>query len=235
MTEGNAMNGTQRSRGQLLKMVAVRLVGAIVALMAMFFLPAGTFNYWEAWVWLAVLFIPMLGMLAYLLKNDPALLERRMRTREREREQSLFVRLSIVVFLLAYLLPGLDHRFGWSDVPTEIVIAADVLVLTGYAMFVLVLRENSYASRVVEVEQGQKVIDTGPYAVVRHPLYLGVTVLYGFTPLALGSYWSIIPTLLIIPLLVMRIANEEQVLQKELPGYTEYMQKVKHRMIPWVW
>jgi protein-S-isoprenylcysteine O-methyltransferase Ste14 len=133
------------------------------------------------------------------------------------------------------LLPGFDRRFGWSDVPVALVIAADVLVFAGYALFFLVLRENSYASRVVEVTEGQKVISSGPYALVRHPMYLGAMTMYVFSPLALGSYVALIPAVLIIPILVARIRNEEQVLAQELPGYTEYMQRTRFRVVPGVW
>lgn len=229
------MNNTHLSRVQLIKIVSTRLVAGFAGLVVVFFLPAGTLNYWEAWVWLALLLLLMLGAMVYFLKYDPALLERRMRIREKEREQSLIIKLSWVWFLLSFLLPGFDHRFGWSEVPLAVVLAADVLVFTGYCLFILVLKENSYASRVVEVEQGQKVISSGPYALVRHPLYAASTVLYAFTPLALGSYWAVLPALLIIPLLVARIRNEEQVLVKGLAGYADYMQKVKYRLLPGVW
>lgn len=230
------MTETTMPRAQLLKLVLGRLVLGFVGLAAIFFLPAGTFRYWQAWVWLGVVITPMLGVLVYLLRHDPGLLERRMRTREREKEQSLMVKLSLIWFGLAYLIPGLDRRFGWSHVPVGIVIAADALVLLGYLVCIMVLRENSYASRVVEVEKGQKVIDTGPYAFVRHPFYLGSIILYLFSPLALGSYWAVIPIpLIILILLFLRIPNEEQVLLRELPGYAAYMQKVKYRLLPGVW
>jgi protein-S-isoprenylcysteine O-methyltransferase Ste14 len=223
-------------RSQLLKLVAVRFSLGIAGLAAMFFIPAGTIRYWQAWVWLAILILPMLVMLVYMIRKDPALLERRMRLREPDKIQGLWIRLSWVWFAITFLIPGLDRRFGWSRVPTDIVIVSDVLVFLGYFMFMLVMRENSFASRVVEVEREQKVIDTGPYAVIRHPLYLSSIILYAFTPMALGSYWALPPMLLIIPLLtIMRIPNEEQVLQRDLPGYTEYMQKVKFRLIPGVW
>jgi protein-S-isoprenylcysteine O-methyltransferase Ste14 len=201
----------------------------------MFFLPAGTFAYWEAWAYLAILFIPMFFVLRYLLKNEPELLERRMRMREKEAKQKLIIKLSYLYFLLAFLLPGFDKRFEWSNVPVVLVIAADILVLLGYGMIFLVFRENRYASRIIEVEQEQKVISSGPYAIVRHPMYLGVSIMYIFSPLALGSYWAMIPSLLIIPLLVVRIRNEESVLVRELKGYQEYLQKTKYRFFPGIW
>jgi len=218
-----------------MKMVYARLLVVIPVLLAMFFLPAGTFAYWEAWAYLAILFIPMFFVLTYLLKNEPELLERRMRMREKEAKQKLIIKLSYPYFLLAFLLPGFDKRFEWSNVPVVVVIAADILVLLGYGMIFLVFRENRYASRIIEVEQEQKVISSGPYAIVRHPMYLGVSIMYIFSPLALGSYWAMIPSLLIIPLLVVRIRNEESVLVRELKGYQEYLQKTKYRLFPGIW
>jgi len=229
------MGNNQLPQGKLTKMVSVRLLVFIPLLLAMFFLPAGTFAYWEAWVYLTVLLIPMVLVLIYLLRNDPELLERRMRMREKESEQKLIIKISYLYFLLVFLLPGFDKRLGWSNIPVVVVIVADVLVLVGYGMFFLALRENRYASRIIEVEQEQKVISSGPYAIVRHPMYVGVSLMCIFTPLALGSYWAAIPSLLIIPLLVARIRNEESVLGRELKGYKEYMQKTKYRLIPGIW
>jgi protein-S-isoprenylcysteine O-methyltransferase Ste14 len=233
--EGQAMTGGPHARANVTKTAITRFAGALVVLGAIFFLPAGTFNYWEGWVYIAVLFVPVIFVLLYLLKHDPALLERRMRTRETEAPQRLVILLSFVWFLLVFLIPGLDHRFGWSNMPAGVVIAADLLVLLGYLWVFLVFKENSYASRVVEVSQEQKVIRSGPYAIVRHPMYLGVIVMYVFTPLALGSYWAIIPAPLIIPILVIRILNEEELLLRELKGYGEYMQHTRYRLIPGVW
>jgi protein-S-isoprenylcysteine O-methyltransferase Ste14 len=229
------MSTSQLSRGDLRRMIFARLVVVFPVLFAMFFLPAGTFAYWEAWLYIATLVIPMLFVLAYLLKNDPELLERRMRMREKEAEQKRIIKLSYPYFLLTFLLPGLDRRFEWSNVPVELVIVADILVLLGYFMVFLVFRENRYTSRIVEVEREQKVISSGPYAVVRHPMYVGVFVMYIFSPLGLGSYWALIPALLILPILVARIRNEEAVLARELEGYQDYMQKTKYRLIPGIW
>ncbi len=229
------MNNRQITRGELVRMVVARFGAGFLVLCAIFFLPAGTLRYWQAWVWMAVLMTPMLGVLVYLVRNDPALLERRMRTREKEKEQSLLIKFSYLWFLLTFVIPGLDYRFGWSHVPLAVVVAADALVFLGYYLFILVMKENTYASRVVEVEQGQKVISTGPYALVRHPLYLAVVVMYAFTPLALGSYWALIPDLLIVPVLFGRIRNEEQVLTRELRGYAEYVQKTRFRLFPGLW
>ena len=212
-----------------------RLLLAIPALGALLFLPAGTLAYWEAWLYLAILLIPMFFVFRYLLKNDPQLLERRMQMREREVAQRRIIAASSIYFLVAFTLPGFDRRWGWSDVPPWAVIAADLVVLFGYGIFVLVLRENQYAARTIQVEQGQRVISSGPYAFVRHPMYLGVTLMYLASPLALGSYWALLPALLIVPILVARIVNEEKVLERDLAGYREYKQITRYRLLPGVW
>jgi protein-S-isoprenylcysteine O-methyltransferase Ste14 len=211
------------------------LVLSIVVLGLVFFLPAGTLAYWHAWVYCGILFIPMLFVFVYLLRNDPALLERRLRTKEKTRPQQLFIKLSIVVYVLAFLIPGFDYRFTWSSVPIIIVIIADVFVFLGYMLFFLVLRENSYASRVVEVEQGQKVISTGPYAFVRHPMYVAALVMFLFSPLALGSFWALIPVIPLPLLFAFRIKEEEKLLIQELEDYQKYTQKVRYRLIPMIW
>jgi len=229
------MSNNQLSKSQLLKIVFSRLIVAFPALIAMLFLSAGTFAYWEAWVYLAVLIIPMSFVLMYLLNNAPELLERRMRLKEKEPAQKLILTIAFFCFLFAFLLPGFDQRFAWSQVPAVAVIVADVLVLLGYGIVFLVFRENPYASRVVEVEPGQKVISSGPYAVIRHPMYLGESLMFIFSPLALGSYWAMIPALGIVLLLVARIKNEERVMMRELEGYPEYMRKTVYRLVPGVW
>ena len=220
---------------KLRKRALVRYLLAIVILGLMFFLPAGTIRYWEAWVYFGILFIPTFFISIYLFKNNPELLQRRMRTRERERRQRLIARLWLLAFILAFIIPGLDHRFNWSSVPLAVVISADVIILAGYLIVFLVFRENTYASRIVEVEKDQKVISTGPYAIIRHPMYLGGLLMYLFSPIALGSFWAIIAFMPLAVLFILRIFNEEQVLVKELPGYKDYMQKVKYRLIPFVW
>jgi protein-S-isoprenylcysteine O-methyltransferase Ste14 len=229
------MTETHLSRSALTRLVLARYFEALIALAALFFLSAGTLAYWEAWLYLAILFIPMAFVMSYLLNNNPELLERRMRFRERAKTQKRLISLSWLWFLLAFLLPGLDYRFGWSNPPVWVVLLAAALVLVGYGMVFWVFRENSYASRVVEVTQGQQVIDSGPYAIVRHPMYIGSIVLYIFSPLALGSYWAMIPALPIIPILVIRLLDEEKLLVQELPGYKEYRQKVKYRLLPGIW
>jgi protein-S-isoprenylcysteine O-methyltransferase Ste14 len=219
----------------LARTVWTRLLLAVPALGALLFLPAGTLAYWEAWLYLAILLIPMFCVFRYLLKNDPQLLARRMQMREREVAQRRIIGLSFLYFLVAFTLPGFDRRWGWSDVPPLVVIAADLLVMLGYGLFVLVLRENQYASRTVQVEEGQRVISSGPYAFVRHPMYLGAMLMYLASPVALGSYWALLPALLIVPILVARIVNEEKVLERDLPGYREYKQVTRYRLLQGVW
>jgi len=224
-----------QGHGRLKLILAVRfgLAGPIMA--AAFFLPAGTLDYWQAWVYMGLLLLPMFLVVTYFLKKDPELLERRMRTKEKEPEQKTIIRLSALLFLAIYLLPGFDRRFGWSSVPLIAVIAADLIVLAAYWRFFRVMRENRYLSRVVEVEQKQKVIDTGPYALVRHPMYAAIIPLYLFTPLALGSFWAMIPAAFFPLILIARIFNEEKVLSRELAGYRKYARRVKFRLIPGVW
>ena len=229
------MNQGQLSRAQLAKMVIVRFGAGLIALAIVFFLPAGTVRFWQAWVWLGILGIPLCVLLVYMFRSDPGLLERRLRFRERQPEQSLIITLSYIPVLALFILPGLDRRFGWSHVPLAVVVAADLLMLLGWFLFMLVLRANSYASRVIEVEKEQQVVSSGPYAAVRHPMYLAVMLIYLFTPLALGSYWAGIPAVLLVPVLVARIWNEEKVLLAQLAGYRDYVGKVRYRLIPGVW
>jgi len=198
-------------------------------------LPAGTFLFWEVYAYFAVILIPLAFVISYFLKNDPDFLERRSKMKEKETQQKKIVLLSIPLYLAGFILPGFDHRFGWSDIPVFIVIIADLLVLSSYTYIFLVFKENSYASRVVEVEEAQKVISTGPYSIVRHPMYLGVLVMFLSTPVALRSWWAVIPFAIMPVILVFRIFNEEKVLSEQLPGYTEYCRKVRFRMIPFVW
>ena len=217
-----------------MKMV-VRGLLAVLVLCAVLFIPAGTVDYWQAWVFLGILVVTSASALWYLARNSPDLLERRMRMREKESTQRQVIILSFVPTIAAFLLPGFDRRWGWSSVPLPVVIAADVMVVLGCCLYVLVLRENRHASRVIEVEKGQQVTRTGPYAFVRHPMYLGITFMYLAAPLALGSYWALLPAAVIVPTLVARILNEEKVLQRDLNGYREYMQVTRYRLFPGVW
>ncbi len=219
----------------LKKAVFLRFIAAFISLSLLFFLPAWTFNYWQAWVYMFVMLALVAIMVGYLYRHDPALLERRMRTQERQKSQKLISALFTLFFLPALIIPGLDVRYGWSQVPLIVIVMADIAVLLGYLAFALVLKTNSYASRVVDVEKGQKVITTGPYAVVRHPMYSSALIIFTFSPLALGSYWAMIPAAIMVLILMARISGEEKELRENLEGYREYMQKTKYRLVPGIW
>ncbi len=216
-----------------------RAVGALaitlVVMGALIFVPAGTLRYWEAWVYCAVFFVPTVLATAYFYRKDPALIARRMRMREPERAQRWIIALGGVVWCSGLVAPGLDHRFGWSHVPAWLALVADAIVLASYGGMAWVLDVNPWAARTIDVEPGQRVIRTGPYAIVRHPMYAAGLPMICLTPLALGSYWGIPPVLLSIPIFVMRILNEEAVLRARLPGYDEYCEAVPYRLIPGIW
>lgn len=220
---------------KLLGMVLIRFIPAVIILGAVLFIAAGTLEFWNAWLYIGLMLVLMTTALIYLITKDPTLLEKRMRLREREPEQKKYVRISIVFFILTFLVPGLDYRYQWSAVPLWLVILSAMLMTCGYVMFFVTMMQNRYASRVIEIQENQKVIDTGLYSVVRHPMYLAASILYLFSPIVLGSFYGIIPMLLLPFVLAYRIRNEENVLIKGLNGYKEYTQKVKYRLIPHVW
>ena len=218
----------------LLKTLIAFLSGLLIT-GAMLFVPAGTLSYRGAWLFMALLFTPILVMGVVLLVKNPELLRKRLEMKEREKEQKSVVALSGLLLVASFIVAGLDHRLGWSNVSNTVVIIASVVLLVGYALYAEVLRENVYLSRVVEVQAGQRVIDTGLYGIVRHPMYFAVTLLYLAIPLVLGSWWALLVMLPCILLLAARIKNEEQVLHQGLSGYTDYTKRVRYRMIPWVW
>lgn len=228
------MNQTM-SLAQLTRLVVTRVVMFFVFLGLFLFLPAGTWKFWQAWTWLVMMITLMLVTLRYLLKNDPALLERRMRMRERVGAQQKIVGVSLIFLLTSFIVPGLDQRYGWSQMPAWVAILADTIVAIGYLMVLWVFKANTYTSRIIEVEAGQKVVSTGPYALVRHPMYVGAFLTYAFSPLALGSYWAFLPGVMILPVWIFRIFNEEKLLLRDLPGYREYTQKVRYRLLPGIW
>ncbi|SFG54767.1 Protein-S-isoprenylcysteine O-methyltransferase Ste14 [Desulfotomaculum arcticum] len=205
----------------------------LIVLGVVLFVPAGSFRFWEAWIFWSEFSVLTLFITIYFLKKSPELLSRRMQFKEKEttRKSPAFLNL----YFLCYVIPGLDFRFHWSTVPVWLVIAANAIVFLGYIFIILVFKENSYASTIIQVEKEQRVITTGPYAIVRHPMYLGMLLMMLFTPLALGSYWAIIPALLCIPMNVFRIIGEEEVLLRDLPGYKDYCIKTRYRLIPLVW
>ena len=199
------------------------------------FLPAGTIRYSGAWLFIGLLFIPMLIMGVVLFAKAPALLEKRLNNREKEKTQQGVIALSGLLFPAGFVLSALDFRFGWSSVPLWLVIFASALFLIGFATYAEVMRENAYLSRTVEIQENQTVISTGLYSVVRHPMYLATLFLFLPLPLILGSFWAWIPFALYPVVTVIRILNEEKVLTEGLAGYAEYKTKVKYRLIPFIW
>jgi protein-S-isoprenylcysteine O-methyltransferase Ste14 len=218
--------------------VAVQLLLFPFFMGALLFLPAGTFDYWEAWVFIAVFFVCTAAITIWLLINDPKLLERRMRagpTAEKEPAQKGIVAFVFLSFAGSGILPALDRRFGWSDVPTSIVILGDILIALSYLVFYFVFKENTYGAATIQVEENQRVISTGPYALVRHPMYAGALILTLGVPLALGSWWGLIMLIPGVAGIIMRLLDEERFLSRNLAGYTEYKNKVRYRLIPFVW
>ena len=199
------------------------------------FLPAGTVHYWNAWLQLAILFLPMLVEGIVLMRKAPDLLRKRLNTKETESDQITVIIGSSAMFVSGFILAGLDFRFGWLPLPRWVSIAAAVVFLIAYALYVEVLRENAYLSRTVEIQENQKVIDTGLYGIVRHPLYSVTLLLFLSIPLVLGSLISLVVFLFYPFLIAKRIRNEEQVLEAGLEGYTEYKTRVKYRIIPFIW
>lgn len=206
-----------------------------LVMIGLLFLPAGTLNYPGGWLFCGLLFVPMLILGAVLLLKAPELLKKRLESKETESQQKQVIAASLLMFVGGFIIAGLDFRFGWSFVPQWVVTGASVLLLVSYGLYGEVMRENAYLSRIVEIQQGQKVIDTGVYAIVRHPMYMATTVLFLSIPLVLGSWYAFVLFLVYPGLLVQRIRNEEQVLEDGLPGYREYKRKVKNRMIPFIW
>lgn len=213
----------------------IKCLSGLLVMELLLFLPAGTLSYPGGWILIALLFIPMPVVGAVLFTNAPELLKKRLNSREQEPEQKKVILLSAFIFVAGFVLAGLDFRFGWTQLPLPVVFMGAVLFLTAYGLYIEVMRENAYLSRTVEIQENQKVIDTGLYGVVRHPMYLGVAVLFLSMPLVLGSGIALVPFLLVPAVLVKRIRNEEKVLEEGLAGYHEYKNKVKYRMIPFVW
>lgn len=210
----------------------------LVVMAALLFLPAGTIDYWQAWVFLAAFFLPASAITLYLMKKDPKLLERRLRggpTAEKETHQKIIQTLTSIMFIAMLVVPALDHRFAWSRVPPYAAIAGDVLVALGFLVIFFVYRENTFASATIELAPEQKVISTGLYARVRHPMYMGGLLLFVGMPLALGSWWGLLVFLFFMPALIWRLLDEERFLARNLPGYVEYQNKVKCRLVPYIW
>lgn len=205
------------------------LVGLLV------FLPAGTLNFPGGWLFMGLLFVPMFIAGIVMMIKNPYLLEKRLDAKEKEAEQSLVVKLSGLMFLAGFIVAGLDYRFGWSELPKAIMIAASAVFLIAYAIYAEVLRENTYLSRTIEVQEDQKVIDMGLYGIIRHPMYSATLLLFLSMPLVLGSVYAFIIFLAYPLIIVKRLKAEEEFLERELKGYKEYKQKVKYRLIPFIW
>lgn len=207
----------------------------LIIISLLLFIPAGTLNYPNAWLFLALLFIPMLVAGIIMLIKSPELLKRRLNAKEEENEQKIVILISGAIFLLAFIIAGLNFRFGWSKLPQIVVVVASIIFLLNYIMYAEVLRENMYLSRTVEVSENQKVVDSGLYGLVRHPMYTSTIFLFLSMPLILGSLFSFV-IMLIYPIIIFfRIKNEERFLEIKLEGYKEYKEKVKYKIIPFIW
>ena len=214
--------------------IAKFLLGfALVA--ALLFVPAGSFGYWQAWLFLGVLFVPMFCAGIVMMIKSPALLKKRLNAKEKQSEQKAVLLLSGLMFLAAFVLAGLNYRFGWFMLPTWASIAAAAVFLLAYVLYAEVLRENVYLSRTIEVQENQKVIDTGLYGIVRHPMYMSTLLLFLAMPLVLGSVFSFAVMLLYIPIIAKRIRGEEQILEAGLDGYAAYKKRVRYKVIPFIW
>ena len=210
-------------------LLGVLLVGMLI------FLPAGSFSFQQGWVLMGVLFVPMFLAGVVMMFVNPSLLSKRLNAKEKEKNQDLVVKFSGLMFLTGFVVAGLGYRFRWYTLPVWVTIAATVLFVLAYVMYAEVLRENAYLSRTIEVQEGQRVIDTGLYGVVRHPMYSDTLLLFLAMPLVLGSVYSLLIFLAYPMIIAKRIKGEEALLEKELDGYREYEQKVKYRLIPLVW
>src|SRR5262245_14053226 len=216
----------------------IALAALALAIALLLFVPAGTIRYGQAWAYWSIFIGASVLTTLDLLRRDRALLERRMSggpTAEKRPAQRLIMLGTSIGFIALLVVPALDRRFGWSAVPLGVVVAGDVLVAVGFGLIVRVYRENTFSSATIEVAENQTVISTGPYAIVRHPMYASGSLYLVGTPLALGSYWGLVPIAAMMPFLIWRLLDEERLLAKDLAGYTEYQKRVRHRLVPFVW
>ena len=220
---------------RLLTQSLTKFLLGVAVIGLLLFLSAGSLHYWQGWLLMGILFIPMFCAGLVMLAKNPELLRKRLNAKEEENEQKTVVRFSGLLFIVAFVVAGLNWRFGWCVLPDWIVWVSAGLFLVCYLLYAEVLRENTYLSRTIEVQENQKVIDTGLYGIVRHPMYMATTVLFLAMPLVLASPLSFLIMLLYIPLIAKRIKNEEMVLEDGLAGYKEYKQKVKYKVIPFIW
>lgn len=220
---------------ELFYQAMLKFVLGVIVIGILIFLPAGTFDYWNAWLFMGILFIPMFFAGVVMMFKNPELLKKRLNSKERQAEQSLVIKLSGLMFILGFVIAGFNFRFEWIMMPGWVSWAAAAVFFVSYLLYAEVLRENTYLSRTVEVWQGQKVIDTGLYGIVRHPMYSATIILFLSMPMVLGSLLSFVVFLAYPVIIAKRIKNEEDVLEKGLDGYAEYKKKVKYKIIPFVW
>ena len=220
---------------KLLTEALMKFIFGLLVVGLLIFLPAGTLNYPYGWLFLGLLFIPMLIAGFVMLFRSPAFLKKRLDAKEKQTTQKGVVAFSGLMFIAGFVVAGLDFRFGWSNVPTWVIMTASLLFLIAYALYAEVMRENAYLSRTIKVEEGQAVVDTGMYGIVRHPMYAVTILLFLMIPIVLGSWYALIAFLFYPAIIVVRLKNEETLLTRELPGYAEYKQKVKYRIIPFIW
>lgn len=212
-----------------------RFIAGVILVGALLFIPAGTFNYWNAWIFMGLLFIPMFIAGIILMLKNPMLLKSRLDVNEKEKEQKQVIIYSGLMFLTGFIIAGLNYRYSWINISNTTVIISSILFILSYILYAEVLRENTYLSRTIKVQDNQKVVDTGLYSIVRHPMYSITLVLFLTIPLILGSIISFIIFLIYPFIIIKRIKNEEEVLEKDLKGYKEYKKKVKYRLIPYIW
>lgn len=222
-------------KSRLLGEALIKLIAGVLLIGLLVFLPAGSFAYWQGWLLMCILFVPMFIAGIFMLVKSPELLRKRLNTKEKEGEQKTVVVMSGLLFIISFISAGLNWRFGWWILPEWTVWAASALFILSYILYAEVLRENEYLSRIIEVQKGQKVIDTGLYGIVRHPMYMATVLMFLSMPLVLGSPISFIIMLGYIPVIVKRIRNEEEVLTNGLIGYKEYKTRVKYKLIPLIW
>ena len=221
--------------GKLFTQAIVRFLGGLALLLLLLFLPAGTLNWWQGWLLMGILFIPMFAAGLVMLKRSPELLRKRLNAREAQRDQKRVLALSGLMFAAAFVVAGLNRRFRWIILPDCVSWIAAAVFLMGYGLYAEVLRENVWLSRTVEVQENQRVVDTGLYGLVRHPMYMSTLILFLAMPLVLGSPVSLVIMLAYIPIIAARIRNEEQVLERGLKGYADYRQSVRWKVIPYLW
>ena len=220
---------------KLFTQALVKYLLGLILVILLLFIPAQTLSYWNGWLFIGLLFIPMFIAGIVLIIKDPDLLRRRLNTKEKQSEQKIVVALSSIMFISGFIIAGLNYKYGWYKIPNIVVIISSIVFFISYILYGEVLRENTFLARTIEVEKNQKVIDTGLYSIVRHPMYIVTIVLFLMIPLILGSIISFIIFLIYPIIIIKRIKNEEQVLEKELNGYIEYKKKVKYRLIPFIW